>query len=534
MTDSSPILHVERLSIAVEQAGATRRLVDEISFTIAAGEKLALVGESGSGKSITALSVLRLLDPRVIHYPTGKILWHGRNLLTLSPHELRQVRGREIGMIFQEPMSSLNPVLTVGEQIMEPLFAHQSLSRKAARQRALELLERTGIDRVEQRFKAYPHMLSGGQRQRVMIAMALSCGPQLLLADEPTTALDVTVQAQILKLLAELQRDMGMAVLLISHDLNIVRRFADRICVMQKGKIVERAETEQLFLQPTHAYTQQLLNSQPPPQILTRPTQPDEKPLLVAVNIYCKFTTREGPLQRARELVAVNNAGLEIFAGETVGVVGESGSGKSTLGLCLLQLQECRGEIAFAGHNLRTIPAKQLRSLRQQFQVVFQDPYASLHPRRTVEQIITEGLLIHEPSLSAGGRRQRAVDMLAEVGLQADMLQRYPHEFSGGQRQRIAIARAVILNPRLIILDEPTSALDATVQKQVLALLGDLQRRRGISYLFISHDLRVIRAMAHRIVVMRRGEIVEQGDAATLFSTPHHPYTHELLSAALQ
>lgn len=528
------LLEVDALTIGFIAGQATRNVVHNLSFAIRAGEKLALVGESGSGKSVTALSILRLLDPTRVRYAdTSAIRFQGSDLLRLPMRELRRVRGREIGMVFQEPMTSLNPVLTIGQQLIEPLQVHEGLRYSAARQRALELLERTGIPDPQQRFGTYPHMLSGGQRQRVMIAMALACKPKLLLADEPTTALDVTVQLQIFELLESLQRDFGMAVLLISHDLNLVRRFADRICVMHQGEQVEQAPTQTLFAAPQQPYTRELLASEPERRALRAPDR-HVAPVLAGQDIRCTFRLSRGWLRRSvTEIRAVDGVSLALQPGETLGVVGESGSGKSTLGMCLLRLQECEGEIRFDGRPLQALSRSQLRPLRREFQVVFQDPYSSLHPRRTVAQIVGEGLLIHYPDLAAAERRERVRRVLEEVGLPAELSARYPHELSGGQRQRVAIARAIVLAPRLVLLDEPTSALDATVQKQVLALLRELQERRGIAYLFISHDLKVIRAMSHRALVLRHGQVVEYGETEQLFENPQHSYTRQLLHAAV-
>ncbi|OQW93026.1 MAG: microcin ABC transporter ATP-binding protein, partial [Beggiatoa sp. IS2] len=444
---------------------------------------------------------------------------------------------KEIAMIFQEPMTSLNPVYPIGTQLMEPLLLHEGVSKTVARQRMLELLELTGIPEPQKRFAAYPHTLSGGQRQRVMIAMALACRPQLLIADEPTTALDVTIQLQILELLENMQKEFGMAVLLITHDLNMVRRFAQRICVMQQGHLVEQASVTDLFTAPQHPYTQHLLNSQPennPPPLLLKDAE-DKPALLEGQHIHCHFSVKQGLLikRTLSTIKAVDNVDLHLRRGETLGIVGESGSGKTTLGLCLLRLQASSGAIYFEGQRLDTLPNRELRPLRRHFQVVFQDPYSSLSPRMTVEQIVGEGLEIHFPTLRHAERRERIVKVLNEVGLQEDMLWRYPHEFSGGQRQRIAIARVVILEPQLILLDEPTSALDVSVQKQVLELLRNLQIKHGMSYLFISHDLKVIRAMSHRIIVMRNGQFVEQGETTQLFNHPQHPYTQALLHASL-
>ena len=534
--DDSTLLTVEHLSIQFGHADRASEVVHDISFHIRAGEKLALVGESGSGKSVTALSLLQLLDRSHVSYPTGSINFQGNDLLQCDEPAMRRIRGRDIAMIFQEPMTSLNPVYTIGQQLMEPLIVHEGLGKAAARKRMLELLARTGIPEPHQRFDAYPHMLSGGQRQRVMIAMALACSPKLLIADEPTTALDVTIQLQILNLLEDLQREFSMAVLMITHDLNMVRRFADRICVMQQGRLVEQASVKDLFEAPQHPYTRFLLSSEPG-RLLDDEKAADiaaSPVLLQGSKVQCHFPIKAGFFRhKIGEVKAVDNVDITLHQGETLGIVGESGSGKSTLGMCLLRLQDCQGEITFDGQRLDTMSPRPLRLLRRHFQVVFQDPYSSLSPRMSVEQIVGEGLQIHFPSLNKVQRRERIVKMLDEVGLTADMLTRYPHEFSGGQRQRIAIARVVILEPKLILLDEPTSALDVTVQKQVLELLRSLQIKHGISYLFITHDLKVIRAMAHRVLVMRGGSVVESGDTGQLFTTPRHEYTQTLLQASL-
>jgi len=530
-----PLLHVRQLSVAFGRAGARQRVVEEVSFDIRPGEKLALVGESGSGKSVTALSILRLHDAQQSEY-SGSIRFAGQELFALDEPALRTVRGRDIAMIFQEPMIALNPLHTIGQQIIEPLLLHEGLDVRAARRRAIELLERVGIPDPAQRMDAYPHLLSGGQRQRAMIAMALACKPKLLIADEPTTALDVTIQRQILDLLDELQREFGMAVLLITHDLNMVRHYAQRVCVMQRGRLVEQGEVATLFGAPQHPYTRQLLASEPDilPAAAERAALAGQPALLTARGVSCHFPIKAGFFRRQVGAVrAVDAVELELRPAETLGVVGESGSGKSTLGMCLLRLQDCAGEIGFEGRRLDTLPQRALRPLRRNFQVVFQDPYSSLSPRMTVEQIIGEGLELHYPQLDGAARRARIVQVLEEVGLSGDMLQRYPHEFSGGQRQRIAIARAVVLEPKLILLDEPTSALDVSVQKQVLALLRELQRRHRMSYLFISHDLKVIRAIAHRVLVMHAGRVVEAGETERVFDAPQHEYTQRLLAAAL-
>jgi microcin C transport system ATP-binding protein len=534
MTNHLPLLSINKLSVAFGSAKHRTEVVHNVSFLINPTESVALVGESGSGKSVTALSILRLHDRHQASFPSGKIEFEDEDLLQLSEAQLRRVRGKDIAMIFQEPMTSLNPVYPIGTQLMEPLLLHEGLSKSAARRRMLDLLERTGIPEPHKRFDTYPHKLSGGQRQRVMIAMALACNPKLLIADEPTTALDVTIQLQILELLESIQKEFGMAVLLITHDLNLVKRFAERICVMQKGRLVESATVDKLFKQPAHPYTQHLLNSQPERiqtdyDYTTAPT-----PLLEGQQIRCHFSLKGSPFKRtSTEIKAVDEVDLQLYPGETVGVVGESGSGKTTLGLCLLRLQNCTGTIRFADKRLDNLRTRQLRPLRRHFQMVFQDPYSSLSPRMTVEQIIGEGLVIHSPELNRRERRKRIVNILTEVGLEENMLARYPYQFSGGQRQRIAIARAVILEPQLILLDEPTSALDVSVQKQVLELLTNLQRQHHISYLFISHDLKVIRAMSHRIIVMRHGRFIESGETEQLFNHPQHPYTQTLLHASL-
>ncbi len=530
--DMTELLRIEDLSVAFGPEGKRKRVIEGVGFSVGAGEKVALVGESGSGKSVTALSVLRLHDAHMTAY-SGRIHLGGRDLLQLSERELRRVRGHDVAMVFQEPMTSLNPVYPISEQLLEPLMLHVGLDRAAARRRAIELLSRVGLPDPEQRIDAFPHMLSGGQRQRVMIAMALACNPKLLIADEPTTALDVTIQKQILDLLDELQREFNMAVLFITHDLNVVRRFADRVCVMQQGSLVEQAPVKQLFSAPQHPYTRHLLASEPEPLTGDAPAA-NSAPVLEGEGIRCYFPIRAGFFRRTvGEVKAVDDVSLTIRPGETVGIVGESGSGKSTLGMCLLRLQSCEGAIRFDGSDLVKAHGQALRDLRRHVQVVFQDPYSSLSPRMTVEQIVGEGLSVHFPQLSRSQRRERVRSVLEEVGLQADMMSRYPHEFSGGQRQRIAIARAVVLEPKLILLDEPTSALDVSVQKQVLSLLRNLQKRHGMSYLFISHDLKVIRAICHRVLVMRQGQAVESGETEQIFTHPRHEYTRLLLQASL-
>lgn len=530
------LLKIENLSVAFGHPGERSTVVEGVSFTMAPGEKLALVGESGSGKSVTALSILQLHDRSQSDYPSGSIRFQGEELINASEDRMRQIRGRDIAMIFQEPMIALNPVYTIGEQLIEAPMLHEGLDRSSARLKMIKLLGKVEIDEPEKRFDAYPHMLSGGQRQRVMIAMALACRPKLLIADEPTTALDVTIQQQILVLLNELQREFNMAVLLITHDLNMVSHFADRVCVMQEGRIVEDASVTSLFDNPQHPYTRQLLQSEPEPLVAGDDSEliAKQSPLISGNDLRCYFSIRSGFFRRqVGEIRAVDQVSVKLFPGETLGIVGESGSGKSTLGMCLLRLQDCTGEIVFDGRDMQSLASRQLRPLRKEFQIVFQDPFSSLSPRMSIEQIIGEGLKLHFPELSQEQRRKRIFAIMDEVGLDSEMLHRYPHEFSGGQRQRIAIARVVVLEPKLILLDEPTSALDVSVQKQVLALLRELQERHNISYLFISHDLRVIRAVSHRVVVMRNGEVVEQGKTEDLFSAPQHEYTQLLLNAAL-
>ncbi len=525
---TTPLLEVEHLNVSF---GASK-VVDDVSFSIAPGEKFALVGESGSGKSISALSVLRLVDAATTR---GVIRFEGSDLLKKTEREMQGIRGASISMIFQEPMTALNPLYTVGNQIGEVLELHEGLGKTAARARTIELLARTGIPDPAQRVEAFPHQLSGGQRQRAMIAMALACRPKLLIADEPTTALDVTIQAQILTLLDELQQEMGMALLFITHDLKLVRRFTHRVGVMERGKLVEIGSTAEVFGNPQHAYTKKLLASRP--QRVVQPVAADAPTLLSGQDVRVEFKISTGWFSK-RSFTAVRDATLELKRGETLGIVGESGSGKTTLGMALLALQPiANGRIEMGSTRIDDADRTALRAMRRRMQVVFQDPFASLSPRLTVGQIVGEGLALHMPELSTAAREQKVLDMLAEVGLseaqgQFDVLQRYPHEFSGGQRQRIAIARAVVLRPEVLVLDEPTSALDVSVQQQVLALLAQLQQRYGMSYVFISHDLAVVRAMSHRVLVMKDGDIVERGEALALFDAPAHAYTRALLAAA--
>jgi microcin C transport system ATP-binding protein len=525
---SSPLLEVDQLSVRFGAA----TVVDRVSFSIDAGEKFALVGESGSGKSITALSVLRLVDSAVT---SGAIRFAGEDLTRKSEREMRGIRGGSIGMIFQEPMTALNPLYTVGNQIGEVLELHEALRPNAARARAVELLARTGIPEPERRVEAYPHELSGGQRQRAMIAMALACRPKLLICDEPTTALDVTIQAQILDLLDELQAEMGMALLFITHDLNLVRRFTHRVGVMERGRLVESGSTSKVFDAPQHGYTKKLLASRP--QRVVQPV-PDDAPVLVeGRRVGVTFPVSKAWFRRT-QFHAVRDATLQLRRGETLGIVGESGSGKTTLGMALLALQPiASGEVRMGDERIDNADRARLRRMRRRMQVVFQDPFASLSPRMTIGQIVGEGLALHRSDLPQADRDQLVLAMLDEVGLSerqgvSGVLQRYPHEFSGGQRQRIAIARAVVLRPEVLVLDEPTSALDVSVQQQVLGLLADLQRRYAMSYVFISHDLALVRAMSHRVMVMKDGQIVEEGDAEALFEAPRETYTRELLAAA--
>ena len=512
--------------------GATTA-VDDVSFTIGAGEKVALVGESGSGKSITALSVLGLVDNATTG---GRILFDGQDLRAKSEPAMRAIRGGEIAMIFQEPMTALNPLHTIGAQIGEVLALHEGLDRRAARAHAIALLARTGIVEAARRIDAYPHQLSGGQRQRAMIAMALAGKPRLLIADEPTTALDVTIQAQILALLDELQAETGMALLFITHDLHLVRRFTDRVGVMERGKLVEVGPTATVFASPQHRYTQSLLASRPKRAV--EPIADDAPDLLEARDVRVSFDVAGRWFQR-RSVDAVRSATLALRRGETLGIVGESGSGKTTLAMALLALVPvASGSVSLDGAQVDPADRASLRAMRKRMQVVFQDPFGSLSPRMTIGRIVGEGLELHRPELDARERKDLVATMLAEVGLAGstadpdELLRRYPHEFSGGQRQRIAIARAVILRPEVLVLDEPTSALDVSVQHQVLTLLGELQRRYGMSYVFISHDLAVVRAMSHRVLVMKDGRIVEEGSADAVFTAPREAYTRELIAAA--
>ncbi|MGE3627363.1 MAG: ABC transporter ATP-binding protein [Hyphomicrobiales bacterium] len=527
------LVEVRDLSVDFHGGGSVTHAVKSISFDIRPGETVALVGESGSGKTASALSIMQLLPYPAASHPTGKILFDGKDLIKASPAELRQVRGNRITMIFQEPMTSLNPLHSIERQVGEVLKLHRGMSDAAARTRVLELLEKVGIPNAAERLGAYPHQLSGGQRQRVMIAMALANEPDLLIADEPTTALDVTIQAQILELLKDLQREFGMAMLLITHDLGIVRKMAERVCVMNQGEIVERGATASVFDKPEHPYTKHLMAAEPKGD----PPKSDHKAPVVmeADNLRVWFPIRRGLLRRTvGHVKAVDGLSLKLRAGQTLGVVGESGSGKTTLGLALLRLLSSEGPIAYVGKRIDGLNSKQMRPMRRQMQIVFQDPYGSLSPRMSVSQIIEEGLMIQRPGMKSAERRERAARALKEVGLDPAMQDRYPHEFSGGQRQRIAIARAMVLEPKFVMLDEPTSALDMSVQAQIVDLLRELQDRHKLAYLFISHDLKVVRALANDVIVMRDGKVVEEGPAKQIFASPKTAYTKALMAAAFE
>ncbi|AEK53332.1 MULTISPECIES: ABC transporter ATP-binding protein [Brucella] len=525
------LLSVRDLSVAFHQDGEDRIAVNRISFDIAEGETVALVGESGSGKSVSALSVLKLLPYPAASHPSGEILFNGTDLMRASEPELRRVRGNDITMIFQEPMTSLNPLHTIERQVSEILRVHQGMGEQAARARTLQLLHEVGIREPEKRLNAFLHQLSGGQRQRVMIAMALANKPKLLIADEPTTALDVTVQAQILNLLAELKAAQGMSMLFITHDLGIVRKIADKVCVMNKGEIVEAGRTRDIFDNPQHPYTKHLLAAEPkgePPL-----ADPTAKVVMEGKDIRVWFPIKKGFMRRTVDHVkAVDGINVNLRAGQTLGVVGESGSGKTTLGLALSRMISSRGEIRFEGRDIARFSFKDMRPLRREMQIVFQDPFGSLSPRMTIADIIAEGLLVHEPRLSADDRDARVIAALNEVNLDPETRFRYPHEFSGGQRQRIAIARAMVLNPKFVMLDEPTSALDMSVQAQVVDLLRALQKKHDLAYLFISHDLKVVRALANDVLVMRNGKMVEYGPAKDIFANPQTDYTKALMAAA--
>ncbi|AJQ96517.1 ABC transporter ATP-binding protein [Gynuella sunshinyii] len=524
-----PLISIEHLSLGFKLGDQFRQVVDDTSFSIAEGEVLALVGESGSGKSVTSLSILRLLDSPPLVFMDGRIIWNKKeDLLTVSDQRMRELRGQDIGVIFQEPMTSLNPLHTVGRQLSEMVLLHELVTKAEALRISLEWMVKVGIREADKKISAFPHQLSGGERQRIMIAMALVNRPKLLIADEPTTALDVTVQRQILDLLMELQREIGMSVLFITHDLAVVKGIAHRVIVMEQGKIVETAETQKLFAAPSHPYTRKLLAARPRQSL----SDVDRKILLLKVEqLRVWFPIKRGVFKRTVDHIkAVDDVSLELYPGETLGVVGESGSGKSTLARAVLKLEPSNGKIIFDQTELQQLDRKKLRPLRRSLQVVFQDPYGSLSPRMSVAEIISEGLDIHGIG-SVSEREQQVIAVMKEVGLDPESRFRYPNEFSGGQRQRIAIARVLILKPKLIILDEPTSSLDRTVQVQVLELLQALQKEYQLSYLFISHDLEVVRAISHRVIVMNQGVVVEQGDTDTVFSEPRHPYTRNLIAS---
>ena len=523
---SEKLLEVENLSVAF----GTKRVVDGVSFSVNRGETLALVGESGSGKSLTALSILQLL-PHGACNPTGRIMLAGESMIGAKNVTLHRARGELAGMVFQEPMTSLNPLHRIGRQVAEAVLLHRRMSPAALKKRVVDLLDQAGFPDAVQRMGAFPHQLSGGQRQRVMIATALANDPALLIADEPTTALDVTIQAQILELLADQKRRRRLALLLITHDLQIVRRYADRVCVMREGKIVEAGRATAIFGAPTHPYTRMLIAAVPKGK--PAPVPANAPPLACARDVHVHFAIRRGVLRRVVGAVrAVNGVSVTVHEGETVGLVGESGSGKTTMGFAMVGLTRSEGQITFEGHDLSRLSKRQIRTLRGDMQVVFQDPFGSLSPRMTVGDIVAEGLRVHEPQLSRAERERQVAAELEEVGIPASAMDRYPHEFSGGQRQRIAIARAMVLKPNFVVLDEPTSALDMSVQAQIVELLRRLQRDHDLAYLFISHDLKVVRALAHRVVVLCGGAVVEEGDTEAIFLKPRENYTRTLISAA--
>ena len=530
---TEPLLKIENLSVAFGVGAHEVHAVNGVSFEIGKGQTVALVGESGSGKSVTALSVMKLLPYPAARHPSGAITFKGQELLSMPENEIRKVRGNDITIIFQEPMTSLNPLHTIEKQIAEVLLLHKGMTGQAARARIIELLTQVGIPDPEGRLQSYPHQMSGGQRQRIMIAMALANEPDLLIADEPTTALDVTVQAQILKLLKDIQTRLGMSMLFITHDLGIVRKLADRVCVMQRGEIVEQGPVEEVFGKPQHPYTQALLAAEPKPD--PAPPKPDAPVVVKTNDLKVWFPIKRGVLRKVvGHIKAVDGVSIELRKGETLGVVGESGSGKTTLGLAILRLISSDGPIVFMGEQLQGLKFKEMRPHRRQMQIVFQDPYGSLSPRMSVSDIIEEGLWVHHPGMDDVERERRVVAALEDVGLDTATRHRYPHEFSGGQRQRIAIARALVLEPTFIVLDEPTSALDMLIQAQMVDLLRDLQKKRDLTYMFISHDLRVVAALASRLLVMRDGKMVEEGPAAELFKNPKSDYTRALFAAAFR
>lgn len=520
------VLEIDNLSVSFRGVSA----VKGVSFDILEGETVALVGESGSGKSVTALSILQLLPYPVASHPNGSINVNGVQMVSADDATLRSIRGRKVSMIFQEPMTSLNPLHRIEKQIGEILLVHRGIKLQDARPRILELLNLVGLQNPELKMRSFPHELSGGQRQRVMIAMALANEPDLLIADEPTTALDVTIQAQILELLRELQKRLGMAMLLITHDLGVVRKMADRVCVMTMGEIVEKGSCSDIFDNPQHAYTRHLLAAEPK----GRPVALDDsaETVIECRHVSVNFALGKGFLFVRKYFSAVKDVSLRVGRGQTLGIVGESGSGKTTLGLAILRLIRSEGELILEGKHIEGLKSGELRPFRRHLQIVFQDPFGSLSPRLSVHQIIEEGLLVHERGMSEQDRRKAVADVLAEVGLDPAAQDRYPHEFSGGQRQRIAIARAIILKPKVLVLDEPTSALDMSVQAQIVDLLRDLQRRYGLTYLFISHDLKVVRALSNHVIVMKDGVVVESGTGDEIFDNPQTDYTRALIAAA--
>lgn len=523
------VLKVTDLSL--QFLSSSTPVVRHISFSINKGELLALVGESGSGKSVSALAIMQLHPPHAVHYPTGSICFANEELMGAPEPYMQMLRGKRIGMVFQEPMTALNPLHTIGRQIAEVIRQHHTLPEKDILARVHELLEMVGLESFTHRLNAFPHQLSGGERQRVVIAMAIANNPDLLIADEPTTALDVTLATQIIDLMKDLQKRLGLAVLLITHDLHLVRRVADSVAIMQRGEIVEQGETHTIFSHPQHPYTRHLIASVP--KGVPRPVAENSELMLASEDLKVWFPAKKSfwgtPVQWKK---AVDGASIELRRGQSLGIVGESGSGKTTLGLALLRLIKSKGSIRFAGNRLDALGFASLRPFRKRMQFIFQDPFSSLNPRMTIEDIVGEGLRVHFPTLSREERAERVASMLAEVGLEAEMMSRYPHEFSGGQRQRIAIARALILQPELIVLDEPTSALDVSLQVQIVELLRQLQEKHGVSYLFISHDLRVVRALCHRICVIKDGVIIERGAAEDIFEHPRHDYTKALIEAA--
>ena len=527
----STLLEIENLFVTFGHGDRAVEAVRGVSFHIDKGETVALVGESGSGKSVTALSVMQLLPYPLAHHPRGSIKFNSQELIGLPDNQMRGLRGDQIAMIFQEPLNSLNPLHSIEKQIAEVLFLHKKLSFAKARARVVELLTLVGLEEAITRLDALPHEFSGGQQQRIMIAMALANDPDLLIADEPTTALDVTVQAEVLKLLKKIQAKLGMAILFITHDLGIVRNMADRVCVMNDGLIVEQGDVKQVFDSPAHVYTQHLLASEP--KGYPDDADPSAPNIISGADVKVWFPIKKGILRRTvGHVKAVDGISLTVREGQTLGVVGESGSGKSTLGRALIRLESCEGDIQFRGDHLQGLTSKQLRPLRREMQIVFQDPYGSLSPRQSIGQIIEEGLLVHNLGGNQDERRKLIDDVLREVDLKPQMQDRYPHEFSGGQRQRIAIARALVLRPKFIVLDEPTSALDMSVQAQIVELLRDLQKRHNLAYLFISHDLKVVRAVSHDIIVMKAGKVVEFGPASQILDAPKQPYTQALMAAA--